>query len=57
MKKKITSLKNKIIKFNIKFNIINYKIMYFKTIMEYIIKVIKVNVNNILKLVNYKEEL
>jgi hypothetical protein len=31
--------------------------MYFKTIIEHIIKAIKVNVNNILKLINYKEEL
>jgi hypothetical protein len=57
IKKKIASLKNKIAKFNTRFNIISYKIVYFRTIIKYIIKATRVNIDDILKLINYKEEL
>jgi len=57
IEKKITFLENKIIGFNTRFNIISYRIIYFRIVIEYIIKVIGININNIPKSINYKEEL
>ena len=57
IEKKITFLENKITGFNIRFNTINYRIVYFGIVIEYIIKVIKININNIPKFVNYKKKL
>jgi hypothetical protein len=53
----MASLENKIAGFNTRFNTISYKIVYFRIVIKYIIKAIKVNINNIPKPTNYKEEL
>ena len=50
-------LKNKIAGFDTRFNTIGYKIVYFRIVIKHIIKATRVNVNDIPKLVNYKEEL
>jgi hypothetical protein len=50
-------LEKKIAGFNTRFKYLGHRIVYFKIVIEYIIKVTRINTDDIPKPTNYKEEL